>query len=95
MLNRLRELTLALPHFGFHCQSLLPLRLVLTLYFFLRQADAIGATFFSADALGPLLRLVTPPTTHSDPEVVRHVSRTLAELARVCVMARRLFSVAC
>ena len=47
------------------------------------QGDAIGSAIFQYDALEPLLRLCS----HADVEVARHVSRTLAELAYICLKA--------
>jgi hypothetical protein len=46
------------------------------------QCQGIGHEIFETEALPALLKL----TTHGDLEVVRHVSRTLAELVRICVM---------
>lgn len=45
------------------------------------QGDAIGSAIFSTDALMPLVQLCQ----HSDVEVVRHVSRAVAELATISV----------
>jgi hypothetical protein len=45
------------------------------------QGDAIGSAIFGTDALEPLLQLCH----HSDVQVVRHVSRALAELAFISV----------
>ena len=47
------------------------------------QGEAIGLEVFSVGLLQPLLKLAA----HADLQVVRHVSRTLAKLAQVCVLA--------